>query len=238
MVAMVIGLFLVLLIGTLFVGSKQTYRTQDSLARVQENGRFAMEILGRNIREVGYTKFTAPAPVAGATLAQKFTASASSVFSKIPNALAATDGGTGSDSITLTYDSTTDCLNATAPSGRAVNQFSVNASKQLVCLGNGSATPQVLLDNVEDIQILYGIPLAAGSTTKKYIAAPTPASPAQMNLVESVWLCILVRSGDDYISPEKQNQTYLDCNGTSVLATDKRIRRAFSATLNLRNRTM
>jgi type IV pilus assembly protein PilW len=235
MIAMAIGLLLVLLIGTLFVGSKQTYRTQEGLARVQESGRFVMESLGRNMREAGYTKFSAPiAAVAGATLEQKFTASVGSAFSRIPNAIAAADGGAGADSITLTSDSDKDCLNGVAPLGRAVNKFSINASKQLECLGNASATPQALLDDVEDMQILYGAPLAQGDTTKRYVKAGTAG--LDMNMVDNVWLCALVRSHDNYVAPDKQTQKYIDCNGATVTAADKRIRRAFSMTLNLRNR--
>lgn len=214
MVAMVIGLFLVAVIATLFVGAKQTYRSQDNLSRLQENGRFAMELLGRNIRDAGYTNisFAPPASLYAPPSATSFSGTA----------ITGTDGTP--DSITVSYDAATDCLNAAAPGGRAVNAFSINASKQLICLGNGSATSQVLLDDVEDMQILYG----DGS---KYVAAGT----AVMANVTAVRLCVLIRSGEDSLAPQKQ--TYIDCNGNSVTATDWRVRRAFSATYNLRNRT-
>lgn len=214
MVAMAIGLFLVAVIATLFVGAKQTYRSQDNLSRLQENGRFAMELLGRNIRDAGYTNisFAPPASLYAPPSATSFSGTA----------ITGTDGAP--DSITVSYDAATDCLNAAAPGGRAVNAFSINASKQLICLGNGSATSQVLLDDVEDMQILYG----DGS---KYVAAGT----AVMANVTAVRLCVLIRSSEDSLAPQKQ--TYIDCNGNSVTATDWRVRRAFSATYNLRNRT-
>jgi type IV pilus assembly protein PilW len=55
MVAVTIGLILLAAISSLFVSSKRSYNTQDSLARLQENARFAMHFLTRDIRTAGYT---------------------------------------------------------------------------------------------------------------------------------------------------------------------------------------
>ena len=54
MVAMTIGLILTVVIANLFVGTKQTYRTQDDLSRMQENLRFAFQVIGRVTRQAGY----------------------------------------------------------------------------------------------------------------------------------------------------------------------------------------
>ncbi len=54
LIAMVLALVLTMGIIEVFLGSKQAYRTQDALSRVQENGRFAMEELSRNIRMAGF----------------------------------------------------------------------------------------------------------------------------------------------------------------------------------------
>ncbi len=55
MVAMVLSLVLMLGAMQLFVGSKQTYQLSEGLARVQENGRFALDLLAREVRQAGYT---------------------------------------------------------------------------------------------------------------------------------------------------------------------------------------
>jgi len=55
MVALVMGMVLLAGVATVFVANKQSYRLQDSLARLQENGRFAIEFLERDIRMAGYT---------------------------------------------------------------------------------------------------------------------------------------------------------------------------------------
>lgn len=50
MVALAVSLFLVLGVIQVYLGNKQTYRLTDSMSRVQENGRFAMETLARDLR--------------------------------------------------------------------------------------------------------------------------------------------------------------------------------------------
>ncbi len=54
MVALTIGLILLAALTRLFVTSRTTYTLEESLARVQESGRFAMEFLAQDIRMAGY----------------------------------------------------------------------------------------------------------------------------------------------------------------------------------------
>jgi type IV pilus assembly protein PilW len=54
MVAITIGLIILAAVSSLFVNTKQTYTSQDSLARLQENARFAMHFLIKDIRLAGY----------------------------------------------------------------------------------------------------------------------------------------------------------------------------------------
>ncbi len=54
MVAMVIGLLILAAVSTILVNSKKNYTTQDSLARLQENARFTIQFLTRDIRMAGY----------------------------------------------------------------------------------------------------------------------------------------------------------------------------------------
>jgi type IV pilus assembly protein PilW len=53
MVALAIGLFIISVFGYLYLGSKQTYRSQDGVARIQENARFAFSYLAREVRQSG-----------------------------------------------------------------------------------------------------------------------------------------------------------------------------------------
>jgi type IV pilus assembly protein PilW len=54
MVALVAGLIMMAGVIQIFVANKQTYRVNEAEARIQENARIAMELLGRQIRMVGY----------------------------------------------------------------------------------------------------------------------------------------------------------------------------------------
>lgn len=54
MVAMTIGLMLLSGISYLFLGARQTFRTTENLSRIQENARYALEVMARDIRMAGY----------------------------------------------------------------------------------------------------------------------------------------------------------------------------------------
>ena len=54
MMALVIGLVLTTGILEIFMGSKRVYRVQEGLARLQENGRFAVEFMARDLRMAGF----------------------------------------------------------------------------------------------------------------------------------------------------------------------------------------
>lgn len=54
MVGMVLGLFLVLGIGQVFVSNNNTFRTQEGMAKIQEGGRFAMQRISAAIRSAGF----------------------------------------------------------------------------------------------------------------------------------------------------------------------------------------
>lgn len=54
MIALLIGAFLLGGVINIFLSSKQTYRMQEGLSRLQENGRFAMDFLAKDIRMAGF----------------------------------------------------------------------------------------------------------------------------------------------------------------------------------------
>lgn len=54
MVAIVLAVLLIGGVMQIFLASRQTYSTNSALSRVQENGRFAMEFLGYDVRNAGY----------------------------------------------------------------------------------------------------------------------------------------------------------------------------------------
>jgi type IV pilus assembly protein PilW len=84
MVALTIGLIVLAAVSTVFVNSRAHYTTQESLARLQENGRFAMHFLARDLRMAGYYGCAGDLESVNSTLAS----SASYDFSKPIEAIA------------------------------------------------------------------------------------------------------------------------------------------------------
>lgn len=236
MIALTISLILLLVIGTVFTSSRQAFRMQEENARIQESGRFALEILGRSIKQAGHANI----PFTGFKVA--FTG----------NAITGTDGGAGAaDTITLQYDGAVgdrDCSVGT-PVGAAdilaganiiQSHFNLDAANaQLQCAGTIAAAPavpgapptgQVLLDNVEDLQVLYGIDTTGDQSANQYVA-----TPADWSQVVTARVCVLIRSEQTNIVLAGNN--YLNCNGAATaVPADRRLRRAFTETFNLRNR--
>lgn len=66
MVALLLGLFLIAGIGHLFLTANRTYMLQDELSRIQENARFAIDLIARDIRMAGSTGCPLSADLANA----------------------------------------------------------------------------------------------------------------------------------------------------------------------------
>lgn len=236
MIAMIIGLVLLLVIGTVFSSSRQVFRVQEDNARIQESGRFALEILGRSIKQAG----NAEIPFTGLKVG----------FSGL--AITGINGaGTAADTLTVQYDGAVgdrDCQFGTAVTaadylaGNNIIQSHFNldaANAQLQCAGAIGAAPvtpgagvsgQPLLENIEDFQVLYGIDTTGDQSVDQYVLLP-----ANWNQVITTRVCVLIRSNQINIVPAGNN--YLNCNGAAVaVPADRRLRRAFTATFNLRNR--
>ncbi|MGQ9685301.1 MAG: PilW family protein [Thiobacillaceae bacterium] len=95
MIALGLGLIIVAALGYLFVGNRQAFRVQDNLARMQENGRYAMEILGQDLRMVGYIGCARLGEVTVAATASGATAPTPA------NILAGSEGVSGADGLSL-----------------------------------------------------------------------------------------------------------------------------------------
>ena len=63
MVALAVGVILLAGVIQIYASTKSTYRLQDNLARMQENGRFALNFLTRDVRMAGYHGCTNFGPV-------------------------------------------------------------------------------------------------------------------------------------------------------------------------------
>lgn len=232
LVAVTISLIITIVIAQLFLGSRQTYATTDDMSRMQENIRFAQQLLIRTVHLASYK--SQPNAVTG------------NIFSGGNAALAATSGaGTASDTITLRYQgsgggggaaadgSILDCLGTRIDAGvMATNTFSIaagaNGSNALFCNG------VEIVPDIVNMQTVFGEDTNADLTADRYVALPDVTN---INNVVSARIALLFQTPSTQAATLLDTKTY-DLNGV-VLGpfNDLRIRRVVNTTINLRNRT-
>ena len=157
--------------------------------------------------------------------------------------------GSSLPTVTATFTSGT---STTASFSVADNRFYIGNSSasvpSLYCKGSSSST-QPLIENVEDLQLLYGTVsstnTSATATVAGYLTANEVINDANLALlpiadrwgkVLTVRVCIVVRS-ENPVAPDANSAKYDDCLGNrNVSAPDLRLRRAYSTTVVLRNR--
>lgn len=236
MIAAALGLLLIAVIGSVYLAGRQSFQDQDEASRLQENGRFMLDVIARVVHETGRTDYgpgntvgIPPLYVPGAV-----------EFPVIPAGAVALDASNGPDTLTVRFVSATqgeqDCLgNGTTGNVGApvlVTQILALNGTDLRCtstVGGGAPQIQPLASEIEDFQIQLGVDANNDGFVDTYLAPDT----ANAAISRSVRVCILARTADG-VAPAPQQ--YVDCNGVAVNAGDRRIRRAFTRTIGLRNR--
>jgi type IV pilus assembly protein PilW len=144
-----------------------------------------------------------------------------------------------------------DCLGNSFPKTRdeaTGDYYWLNDSKfyvadgSLYCHGPGNAAGAALVQNVETLQVTYGMasdPVGspnAGQVTY-YDAAPPAGSPLWANVV-SVKLCVQVRSATRVLDARSSPTLggWIDCANAQRTAADGYLRRAFTTTIVLQNK--
>lgn len=176
LVAMVLGLVVVGGVLGIYLSSRQTFRTQESLARLQEGGRFALELIAREIREAGLTPCGSPltanvlaAPAGQATAWWADTATGflrggnSSGQGIVATGSAAANHAAGTDSLLILRPSSDQGLLATVQTHDAVNLRVTLATPSpvdgreivLMCDSGSSALWQVDTVNARTRELAY-----------------------------------------------------------------------------------
>ncbi len=232
MIALLIGAFLLGGVMQIFINSKQTYRMQENLSRLQENGRFAMDYLSKDVRMVGYWDCMMPSAVnddingtEGASGApDSLTLRGAFVMTRPDKDPSDPTKGKVDCGTAVTAAATVACPQTTAPANfytdnSSIITYSIN-SNMLRKITNCTTTD--IVEGIENMQILYGIDTDAASTVNfgtpnYYVAANAVANWTQ---VVSIRITITVRTLDDKLTN----------------TGDGRIRRDFTSTIALRNR--
>ena len=223
MIALSLGLLVAAAIGSIYIGSNQTYRVQEDSARIQETGRYALEVIGRSLRQAGYINIPVPPPP---------------VITFAGTPIDGTDGAP--DTITIQYDGTgqADCTGDVIAFGAmATEEFEVDDSS-LRCndqpLVGDPAGPVI-----EDLQVMYGIDTDADQAANQYSNA-SDIDTAEWDNVVTARVCVLVRSSNRGIATAGQPNiscgVALGAAANSAAVGDGFLRRYFVATFTLRNR--
>jgi type IV pilus assembly protein PilW len=118
------------------------------------------------------------------------------------------------------------------------------AGGSLYCHGPGNAAGAAVVQNVETLQVTYGMAAAPAGTAGAgqiiyYDVAPHAGSPLWANVV-SVNLCVQVRSATRVLEKAATPTlgSWIDCRNASRTATDGYMRRTFSTTIVLQNKLL
>jgi type IV pilus assembly protein PilW len=242
MVALGLTLLLAAIGASVYSATRSTNRLQDDVMAMQEAGAISLELLGKHIRMAGAPQF----PFNGQT---------GWVLSNFIGGADAGGSDGKSDVLRVRYDSDGydaatrvggDCMgNAPDPAdGRTIAQLFFIENKKLYCaLQRDPANRRIMLDNVEDFQVRFGVANPASAnpeSTTQYKIADSSMTTQDWETVRSVQVCLVLSTT---ATATKNNApvnsanpaTFIDCEGQTQPSTDGRIRKAMSTVINLRN---
>lgn len=265
MVALVLGLVLMTGIIQVFLSSRQTYTANEAMARMQENGRFALEFISRSARLAGYVEpiyqGLKPLPIARPScIGQPGT---------LPTKPPCTTNGAGNANDSIGFimrppiidGARRDCIgNDLDDSGSSkridgddliINEFSI-ANGALACrtyaydstsgAGKWTAGPgfQPLIEGIDSLQILYGINTEGDSRSANQYVSANRVGPnlSDWQEVRSVRISVLANSviTTDSTPPNRQF-VLLDAPPLTAadLNNDRLSRQIFTTTIQLKN---
>ncbi len=233
MIAGTIGLLLIAGVIQLFVGSNQNFTLQSELADVQEDGRFSLMFLQNEIQRAGWYEDNTDNP--------------EPLLFTDP---VAADRVANTDFVTLSYQLVTDgtaqdCNGNFVANGLIINTFYLGGAdgEQLICLGNGGAVGQPLVDGVKDFQVLYGVEtdvVCPDGAVNQYMTGAqvlavndATGNPSLHLIVASVRVALLMASDSDVLSANESETHYL--LDTVNTTNDKLAYRTFQQTIYIPN---
>ncbi len=204
MVSVTIGLVLILFLSSMYLSSRSSGRVLDDNTRMQEDGRAAMALMGRSIKQAWFGQpavMTASGVRTDLTVAGMIACDSGFATPGNTNATAcapaAGAGGSSTPALQLAFrvENTpdlvqgigTDCNGQAAPADANGNRFVANrfylainpkdGFPSLMCSGNGNNIPQPVLSNVEDMVFTYGL-MAQNDPNRAAVFYTTSAAEA------------------------------------------------------------
>jgi len=239
LIAMLLGLLLTAGALQMMLSSQVIYQTTDTLSRIQENGRFALNFLAKDIRMAGHnTTEEADGKVfwdgaCGAT-----------------NPCTTNGAGSDSDQIGVLMDPSNnlDCQgNLVVGNENKViaNVYYVDDNpldpliSSLYCRGYDLSANawisngQPLVDGVENMQILYGVTdPAANNAITSYISSNDVTDWAGIGAAR---ISLLLNNGQAQGNGNNETRTFNLLDADPIVALDKHNRQTFATTITINN---
>ena len=224
MISLVLSLIVMGSLIELYLSNTQAVRFQESMLRVQENGRFAIDLISRTARMAGYDDPDTAFNVSSPSILGTETSTGAM--------LDLTGLKTSGDTLGIRFEGGTqirDCQGqAVAAGAQAANVLAISTANQLVC-GTAAGAGLPLAEGIEDIEVLYGLDPDSDGIANRYVAA---GNVGNWNQVVTMQVAILVHSVSDALF--EPNTVCIGCSvftGTS----DRLIRVEFHSTIGVRN---
>jgi type IV pilus assembly protein PilW len=220
MVALAVSLLLMAGVIQVFAGNRETYRLQAGLATLQENARFAVDLLRRDLSMAGYP---GEMNIAAFDIAKT-----------------GDGGGNVSDTVAINFLTNRDCTGTAIANGINTRVYTVGldattGGSVLQCDG------VTVVDGVENIQFLYGVDTETGRDRdflpNKYLTADkVTAAEWADDYVVAVRFALLLNSVEA-VAREKDTTSFVVLDAPAIPAADDYLRRrVFFGTVAIRNR--
>ena len=218
MIAMVLGLILIGGVVNVFLASSQTYRLQEAMFRVQESGRFALDIMLRDLRDAGFQDLLDlnNSRDVSITAVQGF-----QVGAPPANVVA----GVTSEILSIPP-------NAANSGGGVAYYVAPDAGGQSTLFRNANA----VVEGVENVAFTYGVDTNSDREPDAYLSVAAVGA-TQWSDVVTVRASFLVASNDAGVVDQAQvAPAPFNAAPYLVDTSDRRLYKVYSTTVSLRNK--
>ncbi len=234
LIAMVLGLLLMTGAIQVMLSSKQTFRANEDISRIQENGRFALDVLIRDVRMAGFRD-----PANGDIPAFFLTDACGTVDPCTNNGATVV-----SDRLAIQSDpdNDVDCVGAAiGATDLIVKVYSIttaNGINSLSCRTWNVTTnawvsaSQALIDGVDNMQVLYGIKVGTDTSITQYVSSNRVADWTRVGAVR---IGLLVSEGNATGQGESRQRDYVLLDSPTLSFTDNHTRRIYGTTVSINN---
>jgi type IV pilus assembly protein PilW len=212
MVALAVGMMLVLASISLLLAVRSAYLLHDDRARMEESGRFALELISRAVRQAGYRDWSAAG--SGAAVLHPVTGLDARSLKDAADGIDGPYGSTvnGSDVLALRFDGSgqgggdgaiQNCAGAAVGADSGQSGWSIfyiandaGGEPELRCKyrGPNGWKSDALVRGIEGFQVLYGIEAQPGGASGRFVSATgVQAKAGAWQAVGAVRIALLAR---------------------------------------------